>query len=32
MKVAELREKARELDIDPTGKKKAELVEAVTLR
>ncbi len=29
MKVAELREKARELDIDPTGKKKAELVEAV---
>ena len=29
MKVAELREKARELDFDPTGIKKAELVEAV---
>ena len=29
MKVAELREKARSLDIDPTGKKKAELVEEV---
>ena len=29
MKVAELREKARELDIDTTGKKKAELVEEV---
>ncbi|MDO4436919.1 MAG: transcription termination factor Rho, partial [Coriobacteriaceae bacterium] len=29
MKVAELREKARELDMDPTGIKKAELVEAV---
>ncbi|MBM6952084.1 transcription termination factor Rho [Enorma phocaeensis] len=29
MKVAELREKARELDIDVTGKKKAQLVEEV---
>ncbi|WP_419049095.1 transcription termination factor Rho [Enorma massiliensis] len=29
MKVAELREKARELDLDITGKKKAELVEEV---
>ena len=29
MKVAELREKARELEIDPTGKKKPELVEEV---
>ena len=29
MKVAELREKARELDLDVTGKKKAELVEEV---
>ena len=29
MKVAELRDKARELDIDPTGKKKAELIEEV---
>ena len=31
MKVAELREKARDLDIDTTGKKKAELVEEVYL-
>ena len=29
MKVAELREKAKELDIDPAGKKKAELVEEI---
>ena len=29
MKVAELRDKARSLDIDPAGKKKAELVEEV---
>lgn len=29
MKVAELRDKARELDLDPAGKKKAELVEEV---
>ena len=31
MKVAELREKARELELDPTGKKKPELVEEVYL-
>ena len=29
MKVAELREKAKELDLDPAGKKKAELVEEI---